>query len=401
MRPFDGLGEREQPHVLAHGVRKRVGDAQGAPAVLRAVQRLAHDLAHPAGWDALAPRCGSRRVERHEACRVQAGSRSAPRQLPLRRLHLPLALEERHLAAEHDAGDATRRVRRCSDGLPELLRDPRVAPPDHPDVAGVVANGRFGGPDTPATPQPHLVRVPEHGFDGLLLPRAQPGDGGPLPAVHMAQGEEVEEVADGGVRGREHAPPDEHAPDGIGLRAVNAPQRGQRHVERVRGRRSGLRFRGRRSASGRAGRGPVAEEAAYLVNPALAARGIELGVGNGKEATLVQRLECGVRAHLPAQGFEEAVDPAGDGPVREAVGRLHVEDVPQGPHLRCACPLAAFRRHNAPSAYAATPGLRPYRAARCAAPWIPAFAGMTGAGPSTGVRPPASGRCPTRAGRRP
>ena len=148
-----------------------------------------------------------------------------------------------------------------------------------------------------------------------------------------------------GAGGREHAPPDEHASDGIGLRAVDTPQRAQRHVERVRSRRSGLRLRGRRSAFGRAGGGAVAKEAAYLVHPALAAHGIKLGVDNGEEAALVQRSERRVRGRLSTERLEEAVEPAGDGPVREAVGRLHVEDVPQGPHLRGPRSLAAFRRH--------------------------------------------------------
>ena len=80
-------------------------------------------------------------------------------------------------------------------------------------------------------------------------------------------------------------------------------------------------------------------------HPALAAHGIKLGVDNGEEAALVQRSERRVRGRLSTERLEEAVEPAGDGPVREAVGRLHVEDVPQGPHLRGPRPLAAFRRH--------------------------------------------------------
>ena len=75
------------------------------------------------------------------------------------------------------------------------------APPDDADVACVVPDDRLGGPDTPAASEPHFVRLPEHGLDGLLLAHAQSGDGGPLSAVDVAQREEVEEVADGGGRG--------------------------------------------------------------------------------------------------------------------------------------------------------------------------------------------------------
>ena len=282
------------------------------------------------------------------------------------RLHLLPALEERHLAAEDDAGDTARRVGRRGDGLPELLRDPRVAPPDHSYVAGVVADNRLGGADAPAAPEPHLVRLPEHGFYRLLLTHAQLSNSGPLPAVDVTQGEEVEEVADGGLAGvREHLPPDKHLADGIRLRAVAGPQRAQGHVERVANRWGG-RFRRRSGTPVRTGGRPgIAEEAASLVRPALAARRVEFRIGDGEEAALVQRSERRVRSRLSTERFEEAVEAAGDGPVGEAVGRLHVEDVAQGPHLGGASPSAALRRH-----------LRSHLAL---SRWVPAFAGMTDA----------------------
>ena len=101
----------------------------------------------------------------------------------------------------------------------------------------------------PPRPQAHLVRLPEHGLDGLLLSHAQFRDGAPFPAVHVPGGEEVEEVAGGGFAGvGEHAPLDEHPLDGGGLRPVDGPQRAQGHVERVTGRRGRGRLRRRSGA---------------------------------------------------------------------------------------------------------------------------------------------------------
>ena len=332
---LDGIAEHQQGYVLAHGVRQRVRYARAHSPVLRAVQRVAHDLTHLARRYTPVLRRGSRRIERHQPRRVQTGSVGAPDQLPLRRLHLLLTLEDAHLAAEDDPGHAAGRVGRAGDGSLELLSDPRVAPPDHTDVAGVVADYGLCSTDASAAAQTHLVRLPEHGLHGLLLSHAQFGDSGPFPAVDVAQREEVEQVAHGGVRGREHAPPDEHPPDRGSLRAVHGPQRAQGLVERVASLSRGDGWRLGRWSGAPVGAGgwPVAEEAAGLVRPALALARVEFGIGDGEEPAFVQRSQHRVSTCLCPQRFEEPVEPAGDGPVGEAVSRLNVQDVPEGPHL--------------------------------------------------------------------
>ena len=78
---------------------------------------------------------------------------------------------------------------------------------------------------------------------------------------------------------------------------------------------------------------PVAEETSGLARPALALARVELDVGDGEEPAFVQRSQRRVSTRLPPERFEEPVEPAGDGLVREAVRRLHVQDVPEGPHL--------------------------------------------------------------------
>ena len=233
------------------------------------------------------------------------GAAALPAQLPLRRLHLLLALEKRHLAAEHDSGHAAGCLRHRGDCLPELLRDPRVAPPDDPYVARVVADDGLGGagcarrargaPRTPPRGRPRRsgsspTRSPATVLRSLAGRRGAGGRGrggrrrwAPPVCVSIRRLTSILRMASACVR----------------LQARSA-LRGTPSGSRPR--RGGGRLRRRRGTPGGTGGGAcAAEEAARLIRPALALRCVELGIGDGEEAALVQRSERRVaRSPVPA-----------------------------------------------------------------------------------------------------
>ena len=149
------------------------------------------------------------------------------RYFPLRRFHLPLALEELYFAAQRDARRAVDRLTCLVDRFAELLRDPWVAPPDHAEVAGVVANDCLGSAQAASSAYLDLVRLPERGSYRLLLSDSQLGDGTLLGVVDVSNREQVEQVSDGCIAEfRQQMPLDEHALDRCCLGAVGAAKDG-------------------------------------------------------------------------------------------------------------------------------------------------------------------------------